>query len=477
MSTVDDTIARLRAELAGLGEPARTAPLIRLGQALVARVIQNGPSAPSALPDIDAAVTALDEALGNLREDDPVRGAVSCILGLAHCWRGNFVNDPENRDAAVHHLSTALASGSLSVTHVVMAQMALGSQYVFRATSPLMSSGATMNLIGAMGNSDLAADCDRAADCFSAVLAGKSVSAEIRDLAQTLLELVSAFRPILGGGQGGLSLEKMANAMVSLQAVQERVTRDAKPGYGGFGLPDVFTFDITRSILSRDPLENPVAVFEGEFEEKQPLPAPESVVPEQVDLRQSLRERLSLTDAGVPVWEAAAMLLSGVATPAVAVVDEAVALASTVVEEDGDVEPADAAVDWFLLAVTLHLRDRVDSGGTDRQAGADALLTAARKVPADHPAAVVIMCSLGAFLDPENPLGGVLDRVAAGFAGRLDAVLAGGSVSDQGERANLHALRCVCRAAWAVGELDRALDHVQPDYPWPDPLKAARSAR
>ncbi|TCO52925.1 hypothetical protein [Actinocrispum wychmicini] len=475
MSAVDDAIGQLRAELAGLSGTARAAPLIRLGQSLLFRLTQTGTVAPSAAADVDAAVSALEEALGYLGEDDPIRGSVSFYFGYALTARHAHSNDEKDRDAAIRHFDAALGSAKLAVQHVAGARMMLGYHYLLRAMAPMMFASSLMGTMAARTDQTQVTDADRAADCFRAVLAAKPPSEDICEMAQMMLEFADGIRVMLGGGQGGINLQKLSEMMASLSALQERLTREAKPGYGPFNLSSVFSLSFKDSLSDLNPMDRPVVVVEGELEDEEPpeLPKLEPAAPEPVDLRHSLRTRLSLTE---PVWESAALLLSEVDTPAVAVVDEAVAMASTVVDGDEEAEPADEAVDWFLLAVALHLRDRLDSAG-DRQAGADALLTAARKVPVDHPAAVVILRSLGAFLDPDAPLGGVLDRVAAGFAGRLDAVLAGDSVTDPGERANLHALRCVCRAAWAVGELGRAVDHVQPDYPWPDPLKAAaRSA-
>ncbi len=170
------------------------------------------------------------------------------------------------------------------------------------------------------------------------------------------------------------------------------------------------------------------------------------------------------------MWESAApLLLPGAVLPEVAVVDDAVALAATVLDTEADSAPEDEAVDQFLWAVLLFLRHRQDNGdGTDLHAAADALLTAARLVPPDHAAAVVIVRSLGAFLDAD---GGVLERVAAGLAGRFDAVLS--SVTDDEDRADLTALRAVCRAAWAVADAHKAVVNVSSRYPWPDALRAA----
>lgn len=486
MSSTDHLIDRLRAELAGLTGAARGAPLARLGQALLQRSLHVGIVTESALPDLNAAVTALEEALDHARQGDPLRVNVLFLLGFALSTRTNHLNDDRDRDVAIGHLTEALSADRLPPATEAGARVVLGMQYTTRAMAPLASPQSMMSLV-AKANAERTAhlaDLDRADECFHAVLAGEFVSDDIREMTRTALDMTEAARAMLGVGAGGFDFQKLIDAMGALQRIQERVARQSGPGRGPFGNGDLFSFAGLGRLLTMDPLDYPVAVVEGTAEEVAPeaAPKPAPVEPEQpepVDLRGSLRERLSL-DPAVPVWEAAArLLLPDADVPPVAVVDDAVAMASTVVDEetDGTAEPADAAVDWFLLAVALHLRDRVAGDVGDRRAGADALLTAARTVPADHPAAVVVLRSLGAFLDPDHPLGGVLDAVAAGFAGRFDAVLAAGSVTDPEEWADLHALRCVCRAAWAVAEVGRAVGQVSPGYPWSEPLRAAaRSA-
>src|SRR5205823_3080867 len=152
--------------------------------------------------------------------------------------------------------------------------------------------------------------------------------------------------------------------------------------------------------------------------------------------------------------------------PAIDVVDDLVALATMAVEAGG------TAVDRFVLAVTLHLRDRLDDDGdrADAVAGAESLLAAVRALPAGDPAATTMLLSLGAFLDEQRPFGGPLEPVAGEFADRIDAVIAAG-VADASDLAALHALRCLCRAAETVAEFRRAA--VPPDYPWRNVLKTA----
>ncbi|NUT98108.1 MAG: hypothetical protein HOY78_39465 [Saccharothrix sp.] len=470
MSSVDQAIARLRAEADGLTGAARVAPLSRLGQALMQRFTQNGLNAPTALSDLDGAVGAFEEVLGSLGEGDPLRVNVRLLLGFALSARNNFHSDGKDMEASIEHLSAALESDGVPPAVAAGARMMLGQQYLGRAMSRVATGQSVISMLTATANQTEVPEVDRAAACFRAVVDGPPVSDDMRELAQMSLEMTEAARAMLGGSPGGYNLQNMMGAMAKLQEMQQKFGAGGQPGYGAFRPQDVFSFADVGKWVTMSPLDHPVAVVEGAVVEDRAVEAAPPVEPEPepepVDVRGLLRKRLGLA---APVWESAARLLSEVDGPAVAIVDDAVALAGTVVDEDEDAD----VVDWFLVAVTLHLRHRLDPGGDDRRAGAEALLTAARKAPVDHPALPVVLRSLGAFLDADRPLGGVLDGVAAGFAGRLDAVLAGGSVTDPEQWADLHALRCVCRAAWALAEAGNAVDRLSPGYPWPGPLKAA----
>ncbi|XVV04479.1 hypothetical protein ACQPW3_03420 [Actinosynnema sp. CA-248983] len=468
MSSVDGVITRLRAELGGLAGAARVEPLSRLGQALVQRFTQNGLAAPTALSDLNDAVAAFEEVLTHVGERDPLRANVVMLLGFALSARNSYMKDGRDLDASIEHLGGALESAGIPPASAAGARMMLGQQYLTRAMSRMATGQSMIGMLTAAAGRTEIPDVDRAVECFRAVVDGPAISDDFRDMAQMSLEMAEAVRAILGGSPGGYDLGNMMAAMGKLQELQQRFGSGGKPGYGPFRFEDVFNFSNPGRLLNMDPLDHPVAVVEGTVEEtgsRASAPVEPEPEPEPVDLRGVLRKRLGLAE---PVWESAAGLLVA-DVPAVDVVDEVVAIAGTVVDEDDDAD----VVDWFLVAVTLHLRHRLDPGGDDRRAGADALLTAARKAPADHPALPVVLRSLGAFLDADRPLGGVLDAVAAGFAGRFDAVLAGGGVTDPDEWADLHALRCVCRAAWAVAEAGRAVDRLSPGYPWPGPLKAA----
>lgn len=127
----------------------------------------------------------------------------------------------------------------------------------------------------------------------------------------------------------------------------------------------------------------------------------------------------AVADLTAPLWRADGPV------PPTAVIDRAVALATTLVDE-AEPDPAAAAVDRFLLATALQLRDRDDDGGgwdadprpgetvtdddVDLRASAGHLLAAMAGLPPGHPVSVLFPQALCALLDRRSPLTGVLGR-------------------------------------------------------------------
>lgn len=483
MTSVDPVIDELRAKLAGLSGVARMAPLCRLGQMLLQRFNFNGMQSPNSLVDLNDSIAALEESLELQEEDDPLRAGTSFLLGFALSGRSAYLTDDDKDDtAAIGCFRTALDSGKLPPAHVPLAQVLLGSQHVRRIAKPgpltrIMNE--RMLRVAAPNPQPVSvSDIDLATECFRTVLDDRAIAPDLRNVAELMLEFTEVLAVLYGASAGECNLADISTFLGRFQRLQERVTAQARPGYGAFRIPDIFTvsLDSSNRLLRSSAEDRPVMVMteQGGGDDDQPVVLEHEPVDEPApDLRKPLRDRLSL-DTSVPLWEAAgALLLPDAAAPAVAAVDDAIAMASTIVDgHPAGIAPEDAAVDQFLLAVTLLLRHRLDpTDDADLHAGADALLVAARTVPADHDSAPVVLRSLGAFLDADDPFGGVLERVAAGFAGRLDVVLA--AVTDPGEQANLHALRCVCRAAWAIADAARAVERLAPGYPWAEALKAA----
>jgi hypothetical protein len=177
-------------------------------------------------------------------------------------------------------------------------------------------------------------------------------------------------------------------------------------------------------------------------------------------------------------WSAAAELLTQ-SKPDLdaAAIDTMVALAQTVVEQAqrSPIDEVQGALDAYVLAVALLLRDRADdaSEGLDRRCGMEELLSAAQAVPASHPAALAVLRSLGAFLDGREPLGDeVLCAVAGRFADRIDRAMTAG-ISEPADLVTMDALRCLCRAAEALADLRFAAGKVPAEYPWRASIIAA----
>jgi hypothetical protein len=481
-------ITKLRAELAPLEGAVRLGPLTRLGQALAERYWRGGPGQPSGLPHLNGAIEALQEAYGYMRADDGLRGQVAGMLGWNLAARHSLHPDAgQDRETGIRMLEEAIASPNLSELLRAMCRVQLGQLYFSQAVLILQAPGAAMNLVTGQVPPDVAADTDRAVDILRQVIADPPASAELVEAAEAMLAMAEVMQTMMRGTGGGFDVQRLMDGMAKLQNLQARFARSAGPGQSFSGTPTFLSFSDMQAAMSMSPLDRPVPVVrqQGAGEpvvvdaapvdepEPRPVVVPAPATPDRDELRRSLHDKLPGADGTEPGWaRAAAMLLPTAPVPAVDVVDEVVALAMMIVDlADGDGEAV--AVDRFVLAVALYLRDRVDDDPdhADRLAGAENLLAAVGAVPADHPAATTMLRALGAFLTEDQPLGGVLDTVADGFADRLDAAITAGVAKDAAELATLHALRCLCRAAGAVAELGRAA--VPPDYPWQATLKAA----
>ncbi|MGX7826039.1 hypothetical protein ACTG9Q_13190 [Actinokineospora sp. 24-640] len=483
MSMLDDQIAGLRAELAGLRGAVRLEPLIRLAKALAERSMRNRPGTPAAIPDLSSAIEVMDEAHGLVAATDPANASASGVLGYLLGLRATQTGDERDRERAIILLDGAVDAPHLPVAFVAVARIVLGTQYLTRAMAPMarLVSMSPMDMFAARASGGSTADLDRAERHLHAARAAGSADGAVNEFIDAILTMCKTMRVLLGGGLGGMDFTELTRAFTTMRDLQQRAGPSAGIP-GTVGMPDLLSLARTDIFATLDPLTLPVPVVEGRVTEAEApvVPQPDPVAPvEAGGLRRKLRELLIPgTDDG-EAWEAmAALLLPDAPVLAVADVDEAVALATSVLDHADGADPdgAGPAWDWFLLAVSLHLRDRVDGGGGDRAAGAEALLGAARKVPMGHPAALVVLRSLGAFLDRERPMA-ALAQTASGFTGRFDAVLAAQPGAGEAERAQLHALRCLCRAAWAVAELGRAAEALPDGFPWADMIvTAARSS-
>jgi hypothetical protein len=487
----DDLIAKLRAELDGLSGPVRLGPLTRLGQALAERQWRAGLGTPGALPDLNGAIAALEEAHGYMAVGDGLRAHVAGQLGWLLAARHNFTDAEEDRETGIRMLEEAVAAPNLSAILLAMCRIALGGFYLGRLTPVFhklfQEPGMAMRLLtkGVQPEeAEHAEDATRAVDCFRKVLEAEPINDVTIEVAEAMLALTETMQTLLAGPAGGLDMQRLMEAAAVLQKLQGRFTRSGPPGSGFRGSGSFLAFGDFQKILTLPPLDRPVTVVHQVESDPEPAAEPvrsprPPVAPNPIDreqLRRSLHDVLLGTGGTDPIWaSAAALLLPTAPALPVDVVDEVVALARMIVDTEDD-DAGSVGVDWFVLAVTLCLRDRLDVGGdhADRLAGAESLLTAVEKVPIDHPAATTMLLSLGAFLEEDRPFGGVLDAVADDFADRLDAAITAGVAKDAAELATLHALRCLCHAASAMAELGRAA--VPPDYPWQAVLKAATRA-
>ncbi|GHJ48953.1 hypothetical protein Cs7R123_62950 [Catellatospora sp. TT07R-123] len=475
MSEIDD----LREQLAGFGDaPGRLNTLVRLGQALLAEYHRVGPGRPEAKPHLDQGIAALAQAYEILRPDDAMRGPVAAMYGFTLAARhGSHGGADGDCDTGISVLEEALTSSALSPANRAISQVMLGQLYLARASrfTQLQGMSAAARSVGVPPPDGVARDFDRATACLRSVIDGEPVSADLAMLASRLLEVAEAMRTILDAVTGdvrNVDFNRIASAFAMMQTLQDKARSGGGPG---FRLPATGMFDVSLTeLVTMPPMERPVAVVQLDTE-TDPVPAVQRPAPAAPPAAAELRESLSVLRPGADAWSAAAeLLLPGTPTPDTATVDEMVALALTVVEATppAEAKSAQAAVDRYVLAVALLLRGRGDEASSDRAAALAEYATAAALIPPAHPAAPVILRSLGAFLSDDHPLDDTLGAVAGRLADRIDgAILAG--VADAADLAVLDALRCLCRAAEALADLRRAAGKVPADYPWPAPVKAA----
>lgn len=473
-----ETIEELRARLAGLTGPARVEPLSSLMQRLLHRMMTAPLESPSAKADLDEAIRCADEVHGHHREGDPRRPQIAALLGYLLCVHAAMSGATDQVSRAIQLLEEAIDHGRFAVSYLALLREMLAMQLIQRSQARLLDLGSRSPIDLLTGRRSPAAvpDLDRAEQLLRTVRETPGVSTDVSDSADVLLELCELVRGLLGFGGGIHDLSAMQNVFARFADLQKRLNADRAGIFGG--IRDLL--DSSAGIIDIPPEDRPVIIVEGSADESAEVPhehAPTAAAPQptQSDLLRCLMASLSLEADGQSAWNTAArLLLPDTDPPAVETVDHAIALASEVIEsEDTELSEEDIALVHFVHATALCLRGRADpeGDGADHEYGAQALLSAVRVLPADHPEASVVLRSLGAFLAPERPLAG-LDTLAAGFTGRFDTLLATGNVPAD-RRAELHALRCACRAAFATAELRRAVEELPPGYPWPASLKAA----
>ncbi|MCG8915223.1 hypothetical protein L6E12_05390 [Actinokineospora sp. PR83] len=473
-----ETIDELRARLAGLTGPARVEPLSSLAQKLFHRVTTTPLESPSARADLDEAIRCTDEVYGHHRDGDPQRPQVAALLGFMLSLREMQVRSGDDRSRAVALMEEALAHGKFAASYLSVLRVLLAMLLVAGMQDRLMGMVSLSPIDMMAGRRAPAAvpDLGRAEQLLRTVGETPGVSTDVADMADLMLQMCDLMKTMLGLGTRPMDLSSMQGLFTRLATLQRRFNAG---GAGVFGWmrtalePGAGILDVPRAEVPVVIIEEDTAGHVDAPREQVAVAAPPQ--PTQSDLLRSLVELLSLERNGHSAWDTAArLLLPDSEAPDVETVDTAIALAGEVLEsDDPDLSDEDTALAHFVYATALCLRHRADptEDGADCEFGAQALLSAVRALPADHPDQPVVLRSLGAFLVPQRPLAG-LDALAAGFTGRLDALLATGNLPED-RRAELHALRCACRAAFAASELRKAVAALPADYPWPVSLKAA----
>jgi hypothetical protein len=476
---VSDDLERLRAELAGLTGGARMAPLVRLGRQLMERYWRAGIGRPEGLPDLNEAIERMEEAFEHAEDGDVYRGNIAAYAGWFRCGRYLAHGESDDdRETGISMLELALATPSLPPMLRTMSLVWAGQLYFGRVALFLQAPGSMMNLMSGQVPAELVGGLDRAVECLAEAIESKSASADLIEGVEATLTMVEVVRTMLRGKGAGMDTRKLVDAIAMTQKFQARVgVRGAAQAD-----PSFIAFESMRELLRSDVIDRPGLVMRDDSASEQagpprvvePVQEQEAETPvDRESLRGQVRAALFGDEGGSStVSEVAALLRPDAPALDVDTVDDAVALARSVVDFAGDGEGA-CPQDWFTLAVTLGLRHRLDVDGddVDRADGLSSLLTAVRGMPAGGAGTGTMLATLGAFLTEDQPFDDTLDGVAEEFADRIDAVVATAAVTDAAELMTLHALRCLCRAAEVLAELRRA--PVPVEYPWRAAMLAA----
>lgn len=381
LSLADD-IEELRRELERITGPARTGDLLDLARMLIDRYWRTGPGQARALPDLSAAIEALTEAYGYFAPDDRARAQVAVQLGslLAARYVTHGGQDSD-RETGIERLTEGLGSTGLPAAQVLFGRFMLGQLHLSRAAGKVRTGGLLPAMMPGGGSQVEAARS--AAECFRQVLAAPELAPEIMTLAKTMLALAEGIVQSFSGV--GVKVGAVARVMQDMQRLQKEAR--------GLGMGSFFTAG-TR-LARMDPLDRPVIVMEANEEPaqgRQTTAADRGPATSSADPRGAIRELLG----DDPYAAVGALLTSNAPRPDVAVADELVALATTVVHS-GDAE----AGDHLMLAAALALRSRADDGqGADDDAddALQSLNAAAQDVRSVPPAGFLLLLRLGQLL-------------------------------------------------------------------------------
>ncbi|MEO6699959.1 MAG: hypothetical protein ABI140_21980, partial [Jatrophihabitantaceae bacterium] len=376
--------------------------------------------APDARGELAAAIEATEQAYHLIEPTDPLRpqaaGQLGRLLGVRFIRQGTEAD----RDAAIAVLTVSLASPDLP-RHTAMMQMTLGQLYLSRVLD-VVTVVAAGGFVG-QGPVRLRADADAAIRHLREALQGPSIGAPFVATVQALLGLLYAMRPMLAGERA--DYDKIMAAMGPMRQVLQ-------PGglLGDLGVaesPVAFPIDLSRLSI----LDFPALDLTGDPEQPPAVPPrrPAAVpkVSSDPDVpRRAARDRLAglSPDPDEPVWEQArALLAADVERLPVQALDGYVSAAGNAVGVGPEDDSLEAGLDRLLAAVGLGLRRRRDGSGWDEEvpadgciAAAELLLAASSRIPAEHPAAAVVLEALYDVLAEAQPLSGAIAGQLAEYA-------------------------------------------------------------
>jgi CHAT domain-containing protein len=458
---MDATIAQLQDQLSRLHGPVRVQVLMRLGQEFADRYWRTGPGTPAALGQLSAAIEATQEAYHLMAADDPFRPQAGALLGYwLHARYGAHGSPEADRNTAMAVLSEALEYPELPPVLVTIARIALGQLHLSRAIEAMTPAALRGGFLGGTSTDSLI-DAEQASRYFREILDGPPISPEINTIAQTMLDLTEAMQLLLSGDLARFDVGKLMQAMAALQQVQQN---GLSFGIPSMGLPTPIPLGLDLAAVK--PIDRPGVNLQGDAGQPPAIPPrrPAAASPTPIDPdspRRAARNRLAalVGDPEKPVWEQARLLLAAEPERAAAGdLDAYVGAAANAVDAEPGSDPVEAGLDRLLSAVGLCLRERRDGSGwaedlngAGYRTAAELLLAAGNRIPAGHPAAAVVVESVGGLLDQKRPLSGAVTEIAGPLGEYASEVPAGTAI--------VTALGDLCRAIAALttgAEIDPA---------------------
>jgi hypothetical protein len=410
----------LRADLSRRSGAARCIPLLHLGAVLGDQFWRIRFGAPEGRPVLDAAIEAIDEALGYLDMKDPMRGRTAGFLGWMMGFRHEVYGKAErDQRIAIELLEEALEYPVVNPVATFMHRITLVQHYLGRAAAYLQVAIGTPQSMMALLNGGVApqakSDVDRAVELARAATTADQPPADWQTVAASMRELAEAtqrFMTKLGSGGGMGDFGGMFAALGELAKLSQ-VPGIGVPGTGviksmidGFFLADLPPIDRPLPLVTdtEPPAAAPVL--------KRPDAPSIDLDATRLMLLRGLADALDAPAADDP----AALAQAALQTPLPAgVVDDLVGLATTIVHGGRGAEP----LDRFLLGLSLFLRGRDDNGGwgdddaTDLRAAVTHLLVASATLPENHAVTGAVHEVLDAALRLRSPIRGVVEQAGS----------------------------------------------------------------